>query len=86
MARQMKSFRFSEDYAYDLKNIAQALDMTETAALELCIEWFYQSGAKDALQNIHRNLSPEKSLNRTVQSACKDGEISCTVRAKTWQA
>lgn len=79
MASKMKSFRFSEDYAYDLRNIAQALEVTETAALELCIEWFYQSGARFALESV------DTPLKRTMRNACQDGEISQLVHSKTRQ-
>lgn len=83
--RVMKSFRFNEDSIYDLRVIADDLGITETAALELCIDWAFKSGMVYGLENV-RNRDGKINVRRLVDRATSGGEITNEVRTQMWQA
>lgn len=48
--KQMKSFRLSDDAQFYLDATSHTLDMSNTAVVELALEWFYTCGAVTAIQ------------------------------------
>lgn len=85
MAKQMKSYRFDNDTIYDLRVIADDLGITETAAIELCIDWAFKSGMVYGIENV-RKRDGRVNVRRLVDRATVGGEITNEVRAQMWQA
>lgn len=83
--RVMKSFRFDEDYIYDLRVISDDLGITETAAIELCIDWAFKSGLIYGLENV-RKRDGKVNVKRILEEATSGGEITSEVRSQLWQA
>lgn len=81
----MKSFRLAEDSIYDLKVIADDLGITETAAIELCLDWAFKSGMVYAIEAV-RKRDGRVNVRRTVDNATSGGEITNEVRAQMWMA
>lgn len=83
--KQMKSYRMSEDVLFELQEIADGLGINQTEALELVIDWFYQSPTLSALENLKKRdgvVLPRVVLGKIV----KDEELRSVLFAKAWQA
>lgn len=80
MAKQTKTFRLSEECVDELLHASIAFGMTETATLELCVQWIYESGLYWEIQESMRRT--EIDPRALVKLAMHDGEIMEAVKAK----
>lgn len=81
----MKSYRVSEDVLFELESIANGLGLSQTEALELAIDWFYQSPMLSSLERVRNRdgvVHPRVLLGKIV----KDDELESVISFKTWTA
>lgn len=78
MEKVRKSFRISEDAAYDLQNIATSLGITETRAIEMALDIFIVSGVSRAIADLQ--AEGNYGYRDFVRKAYLDGKLSAQLR------
>lgn len=82
--KQMKSFRLSDDAMFYMDATARNLGVSQTEAVELALEWLYNSGAVAALETAQ--LRDEKMSPRGFLGDMElRGDIASLLRERAWK-